>query len=862
MRACCFGLADLRRCSHVPAGPGSEATSTAFFTEMSDVLDRLSTLIEPVYVVGDVNVHFERADDPAARELMEAFSDHGLVNCVKSATHNRGGMLDVVVCRSDRPVPRVEVMNVGLSDHHLLRWSVPIARASPVYVSTSSRQWKKLDPAAFRSALAASPLCDPGAWSALDVDGLAQLYDAEITSILDRLVPVRTVRCRRRASDAWFDDDCRVAKRSVRLFERDLRRVRRVSPLNTAAIAAAELAWSTRRREYRILLRQKREAFWQAKVAEERASPQRLWHSVDVLLGRGRIPTSASITADAVHAFFDAKVDGVRSSTNDAPPPTFTTAPPGHTLTDFLRLSVDDVASAIRRLPDKQCASDPLPTSLLQDNADELAPFLTELFNRSLDQGTVPTIFKSAYITPLLKKPDLDPAESKSYRPISNLSVLSKTLERLVARQLLDYLRAADLLPDLQSAYRANHSTETAVLKVLSDILRAVDSGDLAVLTLLDLSAAFDTVDHETLLNRLRQSYGLGGRVHDWFRSYLSGRFQSVRCGGTSSNPTLLVCGVPQGSVLGPILFLLYTADLLRLIRERDLDPHLYADDTQIYGYCQPGNWSSLQSRTSDCISDVAAWMRSNRLQLNADKTEVIWCTSARRQQQIPTAPFVIGTDVVTPVSSVRDLGIYINSDLSMMTHISKTVSACFAMLRQIRSIRRSVTRPVLQSLVATLVLTRLDYGCTTLAGLPARQLNRLQSVLNAAARLVYGARRREHISPLLRELHWLRVPQRIEFRLAVLVYRCLHGTARRYLASELQRVADIDSRSRLRSSTTAQLVVPRAAHKTIGDRAFPVAGAKVWNGLPRPITSISSLPAFRRALKTELFRRSHGLAP
>ena len=212
---------------------------------------------------------------------------------------------------------------------------------------------------------------------------------------------------------------------------------------------------------------------------------------------------------------------------------------------DFLTLSVDDVNNPVRRLPDKQCASDPLPTSLLRENVDVLAP--VEPFNRSLLQGAVPTIFKSAYITPLLKKPDLDPAENKSYRPISNLSVLSKTLERLVARQLLDYLYAADLMPDLQSAYRANHSTETAVLKVLSDILRAVDGGDLAALALLDLSAAFDTVDHETLLHRLKQSYGLGGRAHDWFQSYLSGRFQSVRCGGTSSTPTKLYCGVPQG---------------------------------------------------------------------------------------------------------------------------------------------------------------------------------------------------------------------------------------------------------------------------------------------------------------------------
>ncbi len=174
----------------------------------------------------------------------------------------------------------------------------------------------------------------------------------------------------------------------------------------------------------------------------------------------------------------------------------------------------------------------------------------------------MPSVFKSAYITPLLKKPDLDPAEAKSYGPISNLSVLSKTLERLVASQLLDYLRAADLLPDLQSAYRPHHSTETAVLKVLADILRAVDGGDLAVLALLDLSAAFDTVDHETLLTRLKRSYGLSGRVHDWFQSYLSGRFQHVRCGRTSSTPTQLTCGVPQGSVLGPILLLLYTADL------------------------------------------------------------------------------------------------------------------------------------------------------------------------------------------------------------------------------------------------------------------------------------------------------------
>jgi len=225
---------------------------------------------------------------------------------------------------------------------------------------------------AFRAGLLSSELCRPDAWTTVDVDGLVRLYNTEITTLLDRLIPYRSVTYRRRPSDPWFDDDCRAAKRRTRLLERA---ARRAAPCD---VAAATAEWVAQRRVYARLRCQKREAFWQSKIAAQSSNPRRLWQSVDALMGRGRVPTCDAIGAADLHKFFDAKVEGVRTMTADAPPPSFLSAPRGCSLRDFQLLSVSEIVTAVGKLPDKQSAADPLPTRLLKDNADILAPFLVE----------------------------------------------------------------------------------------------------------------------------------------------------------------------------------------------------------------------------------------------------------------------------------------------------------------------------------------------------------------------------------------------------------------------------------------------------------------------------------------------------
>ena len=349
-----------------------------------------------------------------------------------------------------------------------------------------------------------------------------------------------------------------------------------------------------------------------------------------------------------------------------------------------------------------------------------MAPVLTVIVNTSLSCADFTPELKRAFVTPLIKKLIFDCEIFKNYRPVSNLSFVSKLIERIICVQLVDHFKENDLYEIFQSAYRQFHSTETALLRVQNDILQAVDSDGGAILVLLYLSAAFDTIDHEKLLDLLDYSFGIKGDALKWFKSYLQDRTQAVQIGFSTSELVTLKYGVPQGSVLGPILFTMYTTPLGNIIRNHSLDFHLY--DTQLYISFKPCDSISRQtviSQVEACIKDIKIWMTNNLLELNDDKTELIIITTSETTSRQEDIVINIGDSPIAPsMEPPRNLGVLFDSTCFLNHHVNKICQNIKYQLYSVGKIRKYLDKPTTEKMIISAVISRLDYCNSLLYGI------------------------------------------------------------------------------------------------------------------------------------------------
>mgnify|MGYP006350081127 FL=1 len=358
-------------------------------------------------------------------------------------------------------------------------------------------------------------------------------------------------------------------------------------------------------------------------------------------------------------------------------------------------------------------------------------------------------------------------------------------------------------------------------------------------------------MDHAILLERLQCWFGFTGSALDLISSYLSQRTQSVLINGVSSASSSVHTGVPQGSVLGPVLFTLYTTPIANLIGQRGLSYHLYADDTQIYLSFAANDAVASFNLMSSALESVNNWFHANRLSLNPGKTEFLLIGTPQQRNKICEQQLLFCNNVLKSVDSARNLGVIFDSNVSLKKHVSKVCQLSFMHIRQLRHVKHSLDRSSVILLANALVSSRLDYCNSLYYGLPDSTLKRLQYVQNSLARVVTSSNRYDHITPVLRSLHWLPVRQRVTFKIATLTYKIMSNNQPSYLSELIKPKSNVRT---LRSSNMHLLAVPARIKSENGRRSFAFAAPTVWNSLPLEARSATSLCCFRRLVKTHLF--------
>ena len=475
--------------------------------------------------------------------------------------------------------------------------------------------------------------------------------------------------------------------------------------------------------------------------------------------------------------------------------------------------------------------------------------------NASLSSATMPPTLKAATVTPLLKKPSLNCEDFKNYRPVSNLPYVSKLIEKVVVRRLNAHMTQHSRHEYFQSAYRQYHSTETALLRVHNDLLQAMDRKQCVYLVLLDLSAAFDTVEHSVLLQRFEESLGVTGSALDWCRSYFADRVQSVNVLGMSSRPRPLTSGMPQGSVVGPFGFPTYTGPVGEICRNHEIAYHFYADDSQLYIAFDPKDELVAKARLEACIADIRLWMRCNFLKLNDSKTEFLILGSPTQLHLLNNSTITIGDAIIESTNSARNIGAIFDSSLNMKEQVLAISRACYCHIRNIGRIRTHLTQDATISLVHAFISSKIDHLNALLYGVPKYLIAKHQKIQNNAARVVTKSKRRDHITPVLHSLHWLPVEQRIHFKILLITFKALHDLAPGYI---LDLITPYEPHRALRSLDLSLLRQPRSRTKTFGDRSFTVCAPRLWNRLPIHLRQIDELESFKTALKTHLFQSAY----
>lgn len=815
-----------------------------FISEFADLLELQSVGNINSIILGDFNLPMNNPSQPSVANFKSTLDSLNFQQLVSHPTHTNGNTLDLIICPATAAVSvKIKGVNWSVSsDHGAILCDIQLPKPVRPRKNISVRKWSSVDITTFNEEISSYDM------SSHDSADPTTLYSDMLSKLRDKHAPSRSITITHRPATPWYTQAVRHAKTLCRKYERQWRKT--LLTIHFELYKSQKLQLKS--------LRDKAKADYIKCKLQESTSSKDTFAVLNTLLQKNTehpLPPHDDITSltESFASYFNDKIATVRRSFNtDLSCTPACNKPNISRLHYFNQVPNEEIQKLVSKSATKSCALDPIPTWILK-KCPSLIPHLGNIVNYSLSNGQVPQSLKRAHVVPVLKKPSLNPDEFKNYRPVSNLAFSSKIIERAVSSQLKMQCSRNGINMYFQSAYKVNHSTETALMRVQNDLLKAVDSQGGAVLVLLDLSAAFDTIDHQVLLRTLQEQIGIDGSALSWFRSYLTDRQQSVKIGDSLSTNRPLPYGVPQGSVLGPQLFSIYTLPLQNIIDANKMSYHLYADDTQIYITFNPKcaeSTESMKSTIDICTTNIGHWMRSNFLKLNSDKTEVLVLSKPSINITVPSLT-IDGLSILVN-NSVRNLGVHYDHLLKMDVHVRTMCKKAFYQIHLIHKVRKFIDEDTARTLVRSNVTPLLDYCNGLLVGLPDSLLNLLQRVQNSAARVVKQLPKSCHITPVLKALHWLPIRYRIEYKTILLAFKSLNGLAPDYLKDLLTKYQPGRT---LRSTNKNLLVVPRYNSSSVGGRAFEIIAPTLWNNLPPKMRHIKSINTFKRSLKTHLFK-------
>lgn len=814
-------------------------SESVFLQEIVELFEYLASCPEEILFAGDVNIHMDE-EETYANAFKDILNSFNYIQHIDFPTHKLGHTLDIVATSEDGvQVTKFEAEENDVSHHFLIDFNLQFRPLIKLEKEIKYRKFRDMDSEKFAADIRDGFHVNKEMTFGENIN----MYNNTLTNIFDSHVEVKTKKIKIVEDCPWFDGEYEHLRRLRRKAEKVYKK---------SGLAVHKDEYKRLRKQCTDLAHKKKCKFYGDKL--EGGSTKEVYKAINKLLDKKQEVVLPEATSDKELAntfmnFFNEKIQKIRSAFPSVQKRTYNMLETNAVLSEFVPATNDEILKCVMSFGIKCSPEDPIPAPVLKAHTETFVPIWKELVNLSFSQGNVECL-KNAVVIPLIKEMDalMDKDSHKNYRPVSNLIFLGKLIERVVASRLENHMSENLLNEESAYGYKTGHSTELLLLKAVNDLLLACDSQMPSVVMLLDLSAAFDTVDQAKLLEILEVEIGIKGTALKWFASFLLNRTQKVKIGDEYSDVTNLLYGVAQGSVLGPPLFNIYIRPLRRYLLVTLFSLFGFADDHQLIKTFLPiFQVHALGADIQYCFDKIADFMHEFFLKLNASKTKILVIMPPSLAHEIRIrGTFVDGT-CIRFVDSAKNLGIILDNELSFSKQASKLVKSCYFTIRKLSRIKPFLTLQQLQTGVSHCVLSQLDYCNALYFGINEKLIDKFQSVQNSAVNLLRRKCGSKEVSTreFMRNCHWLPVRERIIFKMCLHIHK---GMFQRTSPMWLQNLIQFNV-----SERTLKLV-QLPFKSSYGKRSFTRAGPRLWNLLPSKVKDHCDTVKFKSALKTYLF--------